>query len=71
MYLTILAIIWTGLGLIGTGIEFAYYQNQFSSIAKSHYKEDLLGAYTMSLFGPINVILCLFLYGTKYGFKYR
>lgn len=69
MYLVLFVIAWFILGFIGAGIEFAWYQATYPSIANEQYIDQKWDSYVFALMGPANLLLCLYLYGTKHGFK--
>ncbi len=71
----IFIIIWLICGILAFGLDFAYWQRAYPTLAKLNYKRDLFHAFIAFLFGPIGLLTqALFLplisfYGYQ-GFKY-
>jgi len=73
MFYIIIIPIWLLCSFLNYGLEFAYWQNKWPTIAKQHYKQDKKEAIFMSMFGPLALIITLsFIIQDKYyGFKLK
>jgi len=72
MWIIIGIALWVICGVLSYGITFAFYQKQFPTIAKEHYDAHKSFATKMAMFGPINLLAALIVYGGyKHGFKWK
>ena len=64
-------LLWIVCGIISYGFDFAYYQREYSPIAKKDYKEDRIICVFFALLGPINLIEIIIRKNYKHGLKYK
>nr|AKH47021.1 hypothetical protein [uncultured marine virus] len=71
-YIIVYAIIHFTCTFLSYGIEFAYWQKEYPTLAKEKYKKDRKDALgTAILVGPIALLVTLYLFGIKHGFKIK
>lgn len=59
LYWILGAIVWVGLGIWGSGYQYAYFQKNWPIVAEKFRVEDTLIALRGSLLGPICLIRIL------------
>ena len=64
---------WIACGVLHYGMDFAYFQRQYPTLARKDHRRDRLTAFLQSLVGPIALIgEVLFLWNKpKHGLKFR
>lgn len=65
-----LIIVWIICGVISYGINFAYYQRKWPSIAQEGYREDMIFCAGISLLGPANLLGSIVLFWHRNGFRH-
>lgn len=65
------AIIWAICGFLSFGLQFAYYQRAYPTLAKEYRSNDLLFCFLTSLFGPIALVsnLLFINFVSNYGYQ--
>lgn len=53
----ILIILWLLVGLAGSGFYFAYFQDNFPSLAERDFKSDLIKSLILLPCGPISLVI--------------
>jgi len=59
--------IWIVLGILAFGLELAYWQGEYPTLAKKHFHEDRRMAFLAAVLGPVGFGVAL---RSKYGFMY-
>jgi len=67
----IICLFWVICGVISYGLDFAYFQRKYPSLAEQDYKRDIRMCIFFAIFGPINLIEIIlmrndYLYGLKF-----
>lgn len=70
-YLLVGLAIWIYCGYCNYGYTFAFFNDEFPSIAKEMRVENQRFALFMMLTGPIGRIAIFFVNGTKHGWRLR
>lgn len=63
-------IIWGVCGLLTFGYYFAYFQNEYESLADRDYFKDMRNGLQIGLLGPIGLLSILIRRMTKHGLKF-
>ena len=60
-------------GVLQAGINFAYFQGKYPTLAEEGYRSDLGFAYGLGLlFGPLALLVSVFMSGfAQYGVKFK
>ncbi len=69
--LWIIIFSWIVLGVFVYGLQMAYYQNEYPSIAKETYKEDVMWGIMYFIFAPVSFIVIMIDGGFKYGIQFK
>jgi lipid-A-disaccharide synthase-like uncharacterized protein len=64
---TLFIILWFLSGFIGAGFSYAYFQREFSSIAKEGRQQDTIFSCISILGGPLQLLIALLLNHYKHG----
>jgi len=66
-----ITVFWILCGIISYGLNFAYYQREYSRLAQEDYNWDKRICIFLSLFGPINLVPITIFGNFKYGLKFK
>jgi len=67
----VLGLVWIVCGIIAYGIDFAYLQRCYPSIAEQDYKKDRIACLVFAFLGPIDLIFIILQKTHGYGLKYK
>ena len=67
----LLGVLYIACCILSYGLNFAYWQRHYPSLAVDMYKDDVQDSIMQSLAGPISLAVALLLHGTKHGLKWR
>lgn len=64
--------IWIGCGIVGAGYGFAYFQDEYPTLAERDYKRDRRRAIAQGImFGPIGLFVSWQMDFTHHGWRLR
>ena len=65
------ACIWIGCGIVSFGLNFAYFQREFPTLARCDYEKDRIQALFWSFGGPVSLFVSFLCFGARHGLKWR
>jgi len=71
IFTEIASAIWVICSALAYGFLFAYFQKKYLRLAKEDYWKDRLNSFYLSCFGPLSLLIIIYLNIHKYGFKFR
>ena len=64
-------LVWVVCGVLSYGLNFAFFQRKFPTLADEEYARDLRFAVITSFLGPVALFANLCACGIKHGLKWR
>lgn len=66
-----IVVFWVVCGILAYGLNFAYFQKHYPTIAAESYEADKRDSIIISFAGPIGLIVVFCFDCGKYGFKWK